>query len=226
MANDVIKAAGTEQRTSCLERLSGDVVPCSVWRSCLHSEAYRSKPLAACRDCRLAQFGGGAAVRWRASEKSIRHPVLEQEKRDARRQRVLDKQQKRRSKDHKRQEISRVAERAERQTERRIGASGGDIRPTRNSGRVKRDGDHQLVAARGLVQLDTKLQTGSENPVVKLTELDKIRRDALNGGAITGGLVIRNKYGRAVVVFAEEDLHKLLTNGNALTDNSNEQSNR
>jgi hypothetical protein len=197
-------------QSSRLEELAADTEPCDVWQSCLNSPGYRRKEFAACRDCRLAKFNGGNEVRWRPSERNIKHPILEQEKRDAKRQRNEAKREKAKNKDRKRQQVNHAAERAERKTERISAAHGGSIRSTRNSGRINRDGDHSLAVRGAKLSLDTKLQTRSIHPVVRLAELDKIRNDSLNAGALAGALVIRNKFGRGVVVFAEEDLPRIL----------------
>lgn len=200
---------GTKRRKA-LESIGGDVEPCDMFSSCANSPEFRRIEFAGCRDCRLANANGGSVNRWRPIDRRIKHPVLEQEKRDASRRRREAKAEDLQKKDRKRQEVARLAEKAERKTERIIQGSGGTIAATRNSGRLHRDGDHALQWGRGTVQLDTKLQSRSANPIVRLAELDKIRQDSVNAGAITGALVIRNKHGRGVVVFAEEDLQKLI----------------
>jgi hypothetical protein len=125
--------------------------------------------------------------------------VLEQEKRDANRRKVLERQQVRKNKDRDRQAVLSRAAQAESRTQKEV------IKATRNSGRVNKDGDHLLF---GRITLDTKLQSGAENPIVKLQELDKVRSDAKRAGNPIGGLCIKNKNGRGVVVFDLRDVAK------------------
>ena len=149
-------------------------------------------------------MNAGAQHYWRPVNRQIAHPVLRAERRAELRLRLQKRVEVRRGKDRGRQEVLRQAERAERQTERAI------IKATVNSGRKKQDGDHISVSR---IVLDTKNQPGRDNPVVVLAQLEKVREDARLNGYPLGGLVLRNKQGRGVVVFAEEDYARLLAQG-------------
>ena len=147
-----------------------------------------------CNDCRLSP-GAPYFIRtehWHPTNSKFKHPVLVEEKRHAKRMQALERQAERKAKDPARKARIRAAERAEKRTEQDI------IKSTRNSGRMNRDGDHVLGSG---ITLDTKLQSTTENPVVHLHELDKVRADAKRSGQKVGGLAIKNKHGRGVIVF-------------------------
>ena len=160
---------------------------------CKNSPSNSSTPR--CNDCRLSPgvnpLVGITSHYWHPVGKQ-KHPVLEQEKRNAKRLKTLARQEARKAKDPSRQARNRAAERAERRTEQAI------IKSTKNSGRSNRDGDHVF---NDKITLDTKLQSNAVNPVVNLQELDKVRSDARRSGKQAGALVIQNKTGRSVVVF-------------------------
>ena len=172
---------------------------CKEAEHCRNSPSHSSAPR--CNSCRLSPIAGTGVFmgvfpsEWHAVGKQ-KHPVLEKEKRDAKRQKASDRQKARKAKDPHRQAHLRAAARAERQTEQAI------IKSTRNSGRINRDGDHVVGDN---ITLDTKLQSGAENPVVHLHELDKVRLDAKRNGKVVGALCIRNKAGRGVIVLDEND---------------------
>jgi hypothetical protein len=139
--------------------------------------------------------------RWRSIVKGTKHPQLIKEKKETReaiRKMQIDK---RKAKDKSRRATAKAAERAERKTEQEI------IKATRNSGRIARDGDHVFG---GNITLDTKKQDNFY-PTVILTELEKVRADSRRAGTIAGGLVIVNCMDRRVVVFALEDLPKVVS---------------
>ena len=183
------------------EQLAGEVVPCDATDECLNSPQQRGEGQAECRYCKLANAGGGPVNRWRPWKRGRQHPKLIVEKREAGKARRAAAQEKRGKRDRAKMDVQRKARNAERQTNRSI------IENTRNSGRTAKDGDH--VSA-GRISLDTKMQSGNENPVVRLAELDKVREDARRGGNPIGGLVLRNKHGRGVVVFDEVDYSLLI----------------
>src|SRR5208282_2914248 len=165
----------------------GEPKPRKEGTMCLHSPYHDLHPQ--CNDCRLSPVFWGMAIgpsghQWKPVSKRWKHPVLEKEKRDANRRKVLERQQVRKNKDRDRQAVLKSAAQAESRTQKEV------IRATRNSGRVNRDGDHLLF---GHIVLDTKLQSGAENPTIKLQELDKVRNDAKRNGYKAGGLCIKNK---------------------------------
>jgi hypothetical protein len=155
-----------------------------------------------CNYCRLSPanktgiLAGVFPSEWHPINSKHKHPILEKEKRDANRRKVLERQQIRKNKDRDRKAVQQSAKKAEQLTQKAI------IKATRNSGRTNRDGDH--LFANDIV-LDTKLQSRAESPVVHLHELDKVRTDAKRHNKIAGALVIRNKTGRGVVVFDLSD---------------------
>jgi hypothetical protein len=183
------------------DQLACEVVPCGVADDCLNSPQQRGEEQAECRHCKLANSGGGSLNYWRPWQRGLQHPKLIVEKREAGKARRAAAQEKRGKRDRAKMDVQRKARNAERQTNRSI------IENTRNSGRIAKDGDH--VSA-GRIGLDTKMQSGNENPVVHLVELDKVREDARRGGNPIGGLVLRNKHGRGVVVFDEVDYSLLI----------------
>lgn len=134
--------------------------------------------------------------------KNKKHPALEAEKRNERISRMRAKQTVKKDRDRNRSNVLSKAANAEKRTERNI------IKATRNSGRTNRDGDHVFL---GQVTLDTKNQSTRDNPVVLLSELEKVRGDAAHAGNEVGGLVIRNRQGVGVVVFHEDDYARLFT---------------
>jgi len=184
--------------------LTNEIKPCKEGTMCANSPFHSLHPL--CRDCRLSPIYWGIAIQpskhyWKSVNPRWKHQILEKEKRDAKRRKTIAKREAEKAKDPAKQARSRAAERAERKTNASI------IKSTRNSGRVNKDGDHLLDDR---ITLDTKLQSQNENPVVNLHELDKVRRDARNNTKLLGGLVIRNKSGRGVVVIDERDIGKLI----------------
>jgi predicted phage gp36 major capsid-like protein len=124
---------------------------------------------------------------------------LELEKRLLHAARLKARADERRNKDRKRQEVARIARRTEKRTQDAV------IKATSNSGRTARNGDHLYLDK---ITLDTKHQARS-NPVVFLSELEKVRADAKRIGSQAGALVISNDMNRRVVVFALEDLPNL-----------------
>lgn len=178
---------------------------CSMDWACKNGVRHKGEALAQCALCRFAydNLGRSMSHHWIPLEKLLKHPALEaekyQKKIDKHRQ-VLDRK---RQRDPKKRQVSRLAAKAEKITERNI------IHATKNSGRRNKDGDHVSM---GMITLDTKLQTTRENPVILLGELEKVRNDAMRAGKQIGGLVIRNKYNVGVVVFSEQD-YATLTQG-------------
>jgi hypothetical protein len=128
------------------------------------------------------------------------HRKLEEEKRHAKRQAAIARQEAKKAKDPTKQARVRAAARAERKTNDHI------IKSTRNSGRVNRDGDHLLFDS---VVVDTKLQSTATEPVIHLRELDKVRQDARRNGRCCGALCLQNKTGRSVIVVDAADFAAL-----------------
>ena len=191
-----------------LEReLSEKLQPCNEAPNCLNSPKNTNLPK--CAICKLSPvFNGtcgdtpGVGSHWRPHVKGLKHPVLEQWKREASIQRREMLALARKNKDHRRQAVLHAAELCEKLTEKVITS-------TVNSGRKLRDGDHVSFG----VTLDTKQQSQRLVPVVHWHELDKVRRDAKRSGKAVGGLVIHANNGRAVVVFALEDYATLMKQG-------------
>lgn len=176
----------------------GEITPCVASQYCKNGPNFYN--LNRCRECRLAT-GGGTRTLWKPIEGwNPNHPVLFREKYEARYKKLADSREKRLLKNRTITKRLKKAAKAERDTEKIIQSS-------RNSGRVLRDGDHRTDCS---IILDTKNQTQRAHPHVDLAELDKVRSDARNNGAFLGGLVLRNRFNRGVVVFDEEDYNKLL----------------
>jgi hypothetical protein len=178
-----------------VKHLAAEIKPCAEQNDCLNSPVHRPEQLQ-CRFCKLAVAGGGPMNCWKPWAAGAPHPKLAAEKKQAAQDRRETQAQKRKAVSRPKQALARKAARAEKQTETNF------IAATRNSGRIAKDGDQVQV---GRITLDTKLQTGNIHPVVHLDELDKVRADARRGGNPIGALVLRNKHGRAVVVFDESD---------------------
>jgi hypothetical protein len=176
------------------------VDPCHQAIHCKNSPVNSPGAFIKCHLCRLAAGNEDFDQQFWVPLSSLKgadrkHLVLEMEKRAARKNRQQVKLQQRQSRDKLKRKLLSRAVRAEKTTETKI------ITATKNSGRSHQDGDHRL----GDIALDTKLQTGRVYPVVDLCQLDKIRSQAANHNLAAGGLVLENKYGRKVVIFAWED---------------------
>ena len=171
---------------------------------CRNSILVTSESLARCNLCRLSPTGGSDRDYWVPTDDARRnrtkHPVIEAEKREERIGRMRKKQQVKKERDRSRVNVGRQAASAEKRTERNI------IQATKNSGRSHMDGDHLSA---GQITLDTKHQSLRANPIVLLSELEKVRGDAVRAGAAIGGLVLRNKNNVGVVVFAERDYARI-----------------
>jgi hypothetical protein len=139
--------------------------------------------------------------RWRSIIKGKKHPQLIKEKKERHEARRKTRIDERKAKDKSRRAIAKAAEKAERKTEQEI------IKATRNSGRARMDGDHLYA---GNITLDTKKQDNFYHTVIP-TELEKVRADSRRAGTIAGGLVLVNCVDRRVVVFALEDLPKVVS---------------
>jgi hypothetical protein len=180
-----------------IQQLAAEIEECEQAGDCLNSRANRGEQFQ-CTYCRLAKSGGGPMVCWKPWKKGTEHPVLVEEKKQASRAKREARAQKRRSKSRPKQSLLKRAARAEKTTELNFNNA---VVSTVNSGRSNKDGDHTLA---GRVTLDTKMQSGNVHPVVNLAELDKVIEDAKRAGNIMGGLVIRNKFDRGVIVFDEK----------------------
>lgn len=190
-----------------LNSLDGAALSCSMGSECKNSVENVGEARTKCHSCKLSPaFSSFEYVslssHWKPIDGKMKHPVLESNKRTAARNRQITRNTTRRLKDRAIQSILFDAGRAERTTERKI------IKATKNSGRSNRDGDH-LVADK--ITLDTKLQSKRLNPVVKMTELHKVRQDALSVGNSIGALVLRTKSGAGVVALREEDFALLIS---------------
>jgi hypothetical protein len=135
-----------------------------------------------------------------ARKAKVKHSQLEAEKRQLKIHKHNIKLTQKNNRDKTKRKVSRLAKQAEKQTEKQI------IHATKNSGRSNKDGDHVLYEN---ITLDTKLQSTRMNPVVSFSELEKVRKDATRAGMVAGGLLIRNKHGVGVIVFAEEDVPRI-----------------
>ena len=178
---------------------------CSVGNLCKNSPENIGEAKAKCALCALSPDNEGRNMShyWRPTVKRLDHPELERRRLLIKALAHMEDLRAKYNKDPKKRKISRLANKAERITEKNI------IHATKNSGRRNRDGDHIHI---NQVTLDTKLQTTRENPVIFLGELEKVRADAMRAGVLIGGLVIRNKHNVGVVVLAEDD-YALLTKG-------------
>ena len=182
-------------------------LPCSMDLVCMNGDFIKGEQLSKCALCRLSPGNAGRDMShyWSptlpARRAHTKHPQLEQEKRQDKLRRHLNKLHKKNSRDPNKRKVVRKAANAEKTTEKNI------IKATKNSGRRNKDGDH--VSA-GVITLDTKLQTTRENPIIRLGELEKVRQDAARAGKWLGGLVIRNKHNVGCVVFTEEDYAALV----------------
>jgi hypothetical protein len=182
------------------DRLVRDIQPCSVGGSCRNSPENAGLPRSKCSTCRLSPGNEDLPQQHWSPKDGSKHPELLKEKRSLRISKNQARIDERRSKDRGRQRVLKKATRAEKQSERNI------IKATKNSGRSHKDGDHVSI---GHITLDTKLQSQRDNPIVLLSELEKVRRDATRAGNTIGGLVLRNKHGVGVVVLHEDDYAKL-----------------
>lgn len=128
---------------------------------------------------------------------NTKHPILERRKTQDRMDNANERAEERLNVDRKKRKVLSKAVIAEEKTNKVL-----DIKATKNSGRVNKDGDHQ---AGDFISLDTKNQSQRENPIIRLHELEKIRKDAGNAGNPLGGLLLRNKAGLGFIVFTEQD---------------------
>ena len=190
-----------------------NTAPCSVESECLNGVSELTESRARCPMCRWALDNGGIENLWRPETKGRKHPAAIKAKLDEKIARAKAKLAQRKNADPKKRYYSARAAGAEEKTNRKLQQSGMSARATRNSGRADQDGDHLVqftsTAPRERLTLDTKLQSDAEHPRVSLAELDKVRGDAGRAGSCAGALLIRNKFGRGVVVFAEEDFNQL-----------------
>lgn len=172
---------------------------CVLSGSCKNSTDLAGEQASKCALCRLSPDNAGRNMShfWKPVIAKQLHPKLVEEKRSSKIAKRILKLTKKNSADKNKRKISRLAAKAEKQTEKQI------IHATKNSGRSNKDGDHVLYKS---ITLDTKLQTTRSNPIIKLDELEKVRRDAVRANMMAGGLLIRNKHGVGVVVFREEDV--------------------
>lgn len=186
-----------------MPKANGDSESCAVDWGCKNSYDNQVETRVKCSSCRLSpdNIGRNLSQYWSPTKlakdlKLEKHPLLLEEKRQAKVKRSKDKLTKKRSIDKAKSKVLSKAAQAERTTEKNI------IKATKNSGRTNKDGDHVSM---GMITLDTKLQSTRADPVVNLHELDKVRADAKRAGKLIGGLVIRNRFGVGVVVLAESD---------------------
>jgi hypothetical protein len=176
---------------------------CSVGANCKNSITSIGKGRAHCPDCRLAPDNEElAATHWRPKTPRDRHPVLEAEKLQARRNKAQANLTKRLGVNRNRRAVGKRAARSEAKALKTLNAV-----PTVNSGRKLMDGD---MSGAGIITLDNKDQSKNENPVVSMAELHKVREDAKRAGKPIGGLILRNKFGVGVVVFDEADFARVL----------------
>jgi hypothetical protein len=163
-----------------------------------------------CSLCRLAPGNEDRTTHhWVPVEKLLDpHPVLRDEKTFARIKKSKDAQLKRLGKDRSKVKVLKRAARSE------AAVGSAALEATKNSGRSNKDGDWK---AGGFVTLDNKDQSNRDNPVVTLSELSKVRQDAVRAGNQIGGLVLRNRHGVGVVVFDEIDFFRVL--GHVLESN-------
>lgn len=179
--------------------LAAEILECEQATDCLNSREHRGEQ-AQCTYCRLAKSGGGPMNCWKPWQQGAQHPLLVAEKKQASSDRREADVEKRRKKSRPKQALLKRAARAENTTEKNFSSS--MLTSTVNSGRSNKDGDHDLL---GRITLDTKMQSGRDNPVVDLGELDKVMQDARRAGNVLGGLVLRNKHDRGVIVFDEKN---------------------
>ena len=179
-----------------------EIAPCDQGASCRNSVLTVGMLVGKCSSCRLAPDNEDLDNHYWSGIRGAKHPVLEQEEREARATKIRDRQLKRLNKDRSRTKLLKKAVRAESRTEKNI------IKSTVNSGRSSKDGDHLMADG---ITLDTKLQTNRQHPRVDLGELDKVGEDAKRAGALFGALVIRTANDVGVVVMKEEDFAVLVS---------------
>lgn len=183
-------------------RLTGETIPCQEERDCTNGPSLRGYSNSKCRNCKLALAFGGTGIHWKPVLKR-QHPVLVAENYRKAKQKAADNLAKRQARDRGKVRRLESSVRAEKKTQTTGLRAGAKIKATKNSGRTNQDGDHQLetTSASIKVSLDTKLQSQAANPTIRLSEIDKVRKDSGRAQTALGGLVIVNKYGRRVVVF-------------------------
>jgi hypothetical protein len=180
----------------------GEPKECSVGSRCKYSVSNLGQGRAHCADCRLAPDNENvSATQWRPMTPRDRHPVLEQEKLDKRKQKAAASLVKRLGKDLKRRSVGKQAARSEAKAVKTL-----NVKPTVNSGRRFMDGDMSA----DMITLDNKDQSSNTHPVVNMAELQKVREDAKRANKPLGGLVLRNRFGVGVVVFLESDFGAFL----------------
>lgn len=177
--------------------------PCEMASVCRNSPDYKGEQFSSCALCRLSPDNAGRNMThfWNPIKGAVKkHPGLRAERSLIKAVAHMENLRAKYGRDKKKVKVSRLAASAEKKTERNI------IKATKNSGRSNKDGDHVL---HNTITLDTKLQTTRANPIVLLSELEKVRRDAKRAGFYMGALVIRNRNGVGVVVMLEEDYAEL-----------------
>ena len=177
-----------------------EVLPCAEGAECLNSLDALGQGSAKCGVCRWSPDGTNSTSFWKPRDGKRKHPQAIEAKKVKAKAHLKELRVKRETADRARRKIQKKAEKAERLTESNY------IKATKNSGRSNKDGDHTVG---GHITVDTKLQTTCENPVVKLHELHKVRKDAKRAGNWIGCLTLRNRSDVGVVVMAEEDFAKL-----------------
>lgn len=177
-----------------------EIIPCEQAGDCRNSRVYLSFEDAQCGNCKYAQEGGGNVDFWRPTERGLKHPGHEADKRAQKDERNETRFAKRRNKSTRQSDRYATATRAEAESAEVLARAG--FRNTVNSGRKNQDGDHTNRLLR--LNLDTKHQEKNTHPVINVHELAKIRQQA---GAIghLGGLLLRNAAGNGFVVLTEED---------------------
>lgn len=191
-----------------------NTTPCSVSAQCQSGPEFLTERRAHCPMCKFADDNGGPEHHWRPLTPT-RHPKAVEAKQKAIREKKQAEQAKLANRDPAKRYYSKRAAGAEQKTNTALARYGVKIAATRNSGRSCQDGDHLVQFGSTVplqkLTLDTKMQSQVDHPKVLLNELDKVREDAKRAGSLAGALLLRNKFGRGVVVFAEEDFSQLFS---------------
>lgn len=156
---------------------------CSVFENCLNQDKCW---LCICEEPLGTNF-------YLPINKKIKNPIAEEKKRIDRSLKKADEKRKRSSDTSKR---NKRAARVESELIQEIGAE-----PTVNSGRKYKDADGRTER----FAIDVKYQSKTENPIIHVRELDKVRMQAIQNRREYGVLIIQNKSGRKFLVVDVED---------------------
>lgn len=156
---------------------------CSVSSNCLNNTR--------CFYCRFDgdRYGSGGDNLYNPISKSIKHPIIEEDKASRKVEKKKEKQIEKQTKSRERSALIKKAAKVEEK-----------VKSTLNSGRIHNDGD---LKTEDLV-IDVKLQSTRKDPVISVDEFEKVNTDCLRAGKRYGILCIENKDGKRFYVVGEE----------------------